>query len=227
LDRIASRGAAADVANCNCAAGAQRTVAIARATRSTDAVTMHSKLVPCQGGAAYFPPAQGIDMTISRFCRRARPAALASALLFAFGGAAFAHGPGPGFGGPRGGASIEHAIAHVKDRLGLDSSQQVMFDAALAATKAARQQGRAEIESLRNALRAELAKPEPDLAALAARSDAAQANGQALRRQVRDEWLKLYSTFSPQQKTAVRDLLARRLERHERFRERMRERFGG
>ena len=161
-----------------------------------------------------------------RFWRRTRKAALASALLFAFGTTAFAHGPGGGLGGPRGG-HIEHIIAHVKDRLALDTSQQALFDAAVASTHAARQAGRAEIGKLRAALKAELAKPEPDLAALAALSDAAQANGQTLRRQVRDEWLRLYATFSPTQKAVVRDMLVQRLERHERFRERMRERLGG
>jgi Spy/CpxP family protein refolding chaperone len=158
--------------------------------------------------------------------RRIRHAALASALVFAFGSAAFAHGPGGGFRGHAGGG-IEHVIAYVKDRLNLSTSQQVMFDAALASTRSAREAGRGERDRVRAALRAELAKPEPDLAALAALSDAAQANGQALRRQVRDEWLKLYATFSPEQKAVVREMLAKRLERHERFRERMRERFGG
>jgi Spy/CpxP family protein refolding chaperone len=169
-------------------------------------------------------------MLNSRFRRRTRQTALASALFVALGGAAFAHGPGfggPGGGGPGlGGAHVEHVIARMKERLALDSSQQVMFDNAVAATKSARETGRAERLKLRDAARAELAKPEPDLASLAALSDAAQANGQALRHQVRDQWLRLYATFTPAQKTIVRDALAQRLERHERFHQKMRERFG-
>jgi hypothetical protein len=43
---------------------------------------------------------------------------------------------------------------------------------------------------------------------------------------VRDQWLRLYATFSPTQKAVVRDALLKKMERHERFRERMRERFG-
>ena len=165
-------------------------------------------------------------MMQARFARRTLQAALASALVFALGPTAFAHGPGGGFRGQHG-AHIEQVIAHVKDRLALDTSQQGMFDAAVAATRAARDTGRGEMERMREALRAELAKPEPDLGALATLADAAQANGHAVRRSVRDQWLKLYATFSPAQKAVVRDVLAQRLERHERFRERMRERFGG
>jgi hypothetical protein len=165
-------------------------------------------------------------MMHARFARRTLEAALASALVFTLGPTALAHGPGGGFRGHHG-AQIEQVIARVKDRLALDTSQQVMFDAAVAATRAARDTGRGEMHRMRDAVRAELAKPEPDLAALATLADAAQANGQAVRRSVRDQWLKLYATFSPAQKAVVRDVLVQRAERHERFRERMRERFGG
>ena len=165
-------------------------------------------------------------MRHASFARRTLQAALASALVFAIGPSAFAHGPGGGFRGQHG-AHIEQVIAHVKDRLALDTSQQALFDAAVAATRAARDTGRGEIARMRDAIRAELAKPEPDLAALATLADAAQANGQAVRRSVRDQWLQLYATFSPTQKAVVRDVLAKRLERHERFRERITERFGG
>jgi Spy/CpxP family protein refolding chaperone len=167
-------------------------------------------------------------MHTSRLFRRSRQAALASALFLAFGAAAYAHGPGHGHM-HRGahGVHLEQVIAQVKEKLALDSSQQVLFDSALAATKSAREAGRAEMDKVRTVIEAELTKAEPDLAAVAAAADAAQESGQALRRQVRDGWLKLYATFSPAQKAVVRDLLAQRMERHERFREKMRERFGG
>lgn len=155
--------------------------------------------------------------------RRAGLVGAATLVFAAFGAAAHAHGPG--MQGHRGG--IERAIAQVKDKLALDTSQQVLWDNAVAATKAARQAGRAEREKLHAAMKAELAKPEPDLAAVAASADAAQATGQGLRRQVQGEWLKLYATFTPAQKLVVRDQLVKRIERFERFRERMAERFGG
>jgi Spy/CpxP family protein refolding chaperone len=172
-------------------------------------------------------------MLKSRFCRRSRHAAMASALFLAFGATAYAQGPGHGphgggwhGGGPHG-AHIEQVIARVKDKLALDTSQQVLFDNAVAQTRSARDAGRAEMDRVHAALKAELAKAEPDLAAVAAMADEAQLKGQNLRRQVRDEWLKLYSTFTPTQKQVVRDVLAKRMERFENFRARMREHRSG
>ncbi|MCC7327341.1 MAG: periplasmic heavy metal sensor [Burkholderiales bacterium] len=132
------------------------------------------------------------------------------------GGGAMRHGHGQGI-------EIEGVLAHLKDQLGLDTSQQVMWDNAVAQSKAARGNGRASREQLRATLGAELAKAEPDFAAVATAADATQANNQALRRQVRDEWLKLYATFSPAQKAVVRDAVKARLARMDSFRERMRE----
>ena len=129
-------------------------------------------------------------------------------------------------GGGSQGLNVERVIAQVKERLALDSSQQVLWDNAIAATKAAREAGRAEHERLHAAARAELAKAEPDLAALALSMDQARSAGQAARSQVRDGWLKLYGTFSPAQKQVVRDELNRRLDRMEKFGAKMKERHG-
>jgi len=161
--------------------------------------------------------------------RRTRQAALASALFVALAGVASAD-PGPrggthGPGGPHG-ASIEAAIAHVKDQLALNTDQQKMFDAAVAQTRTARDAGRTEMLAVRDAMKAELAKPEPDLAAVAAVADAARAKGQAERLKVRTTWLNLYGTFTVAQKQVVRDHLVQRLARHEAWREKARARFG-
>ena len=150
--------------------------------------------------------------------------AVAATLFAVTGAVAYAQGPHGHHG--RHGAQVEQVIAQVKDKLALNSSQQVMWDNAMASTKAARQAGRGERERLHVAMKAELAKPEPDLAAAAAIADQAQANGQALRNQVRGEWLNLYGTFTPSQKQVVRDELAKRMERFENFRAKMIERFG-
>ena len=76
-----------------------------------------------------------------------------------------------------------------------------------------------------DAIREELAKAEPDFAAVGVASDAAQASQQAVRRQVRDQWLNLYATFSPAQKAVVRDAAAAKLAKMESFRARMKERM--
>lgn len=159
---------------------------------------------------------------------RSRRVAVAAALFALAGATAYAQGP-DGHHGHRGphGAQIEQVIAQVKDKLALNTSQQVMWDNALASTKAARATGRAERERVHAAVKAELSKPEPDLTAVATLVDQGQANGQSLRHQVRDQWLKLYATFSPAQKLVVRDELLKRLDRLERFHGKMKARFGG
>ena len=132
-----------------------------------------------------------------------------------------AHAPGHG----RAGVAIEHVLASLKAQLNLNTSQQVMWDNAVASSKAARATARQSMEQVHAALNAELAKAEPDFAAVAAVSDAAHANGQTVRKQVRDEWLSLYATFSPAQKAVVRDAVKARVARMEAFREKMKERF--
>ena len=81
------------------------------------------------------------------------------------------------------------------------------------------------MESVHATLNAELAKAEPDFAAVAAAADAAQASTQTARKQVRDQWLPLYATFSPAQKAVVRDAVKARVARMEAFRDKMKERI--
>ena len=76
-------------------------------------------------------------------------------------------------------------------------------------------------------MKSEIAKAEPDLAAMAAIADDAEQQGRALRRQVRDEWLKVYATFSVEQKAIVRDIMQQKMARAESFRQKMFERMHG
>lgn len=158
----------------------------------------------------------------SRFCHRHRRVGLAaSALFFSLAaGVAAAQGPMPVHMGHRGPAHFEAVIAQLKGQLNLDTSQQVLWDNAIATTKAAHEQGRALREKVRAAAQSELAKPEPDLAAMATIVDDALGQGHALHKEARDQWLKLYATFSPAQKGVVRDALQERFKRFERFHER-------
>jgi len=160
--------------------------------------------------------------------RIARWSGVMAVALLAVGvqGALAQPGGGPGHGhGHGGGFAIERVLASLKGQLSLNTSQQLMWDNAVAQTKAARATGRTNFESVRTALNAELAKPEPDFAAVAAAGDAAQASNQTLRKQVRDQWLQLYATFSPAQKGVVRDAVKARVARMEAFREKMKERM--
>jgi len=58
-------------------------------------------------------------------------------------------------------------------------------------------------------------------------SDNAQAQGQALRKSVRAQWLALYATFSPDQKAIVKQMVQARMAKAESFHEKMKERFKG
>ena len=154
--------------------------------------------------------------------------ALATAFGMQFALAQAAGGPGGphghhGMGGPD--EMIGDLIASAKSQLNLNTSQQGMFDTAVADTKAAFQSGLALHQKVRDTLNAELAKTEPDLAAVAAATDAAMDQGRAQRKAIRAEWLALYGTFTPDQKAVVKDMLQKRLAKTDSFREKMREHF--
>ena len=157
-----------------------------------------------------------------------RVAAIAAAALIGISGIAAAQ-PQPRHHGPHGhhgGGDFISAIAGLKSELNLNTSQQAMWDAAAAQSKSARDTGRANFDKVRTAMSAELAKPEPDLAAVAAVADDAQAANTALRKQIRSQWLALYATFTPEQKAVVKEALGKRAARMEKFREKMMERRG-
>ena len=165
----------------------------------------------------------------SKFCSRRAASATAAALMFAFSGAVAAQPAGPmagPHGGP-GGHGIEQMIAEAKSRLNLNTSQQAMFDNALAQSKAAHGTSRTQRQRVHDAMKSEIAKAEPDLAAMAAIADDAEQQGRALRRQVRDQRLKVYATFSVEQKAIVRDIMQQKMARAESFRQKMFERMHG
>ena len=162
------------------------------------------------------------------FHRRFRTAAAVAAVAVAttFGaGMALAQPHGP-YGHPGGdGVEIGQLIAHAKDKLNLNTSQQGMFDKAVADSKAARDAGRALHDKVKATLTTELARTEPDLAAVAATADAAADQARAQRIAIRNEWLALYATFTPDQKAVVKDGIQKHMARAESFREKMREHF--
>jgi Spy/CpxP family protein refolding chaperone len=147
----------------------------------------------------------------------------AAALAQPFGGPG--HGPGPGHGG--GGMDIEHTLGAVKGQLNLNTSQQLQWDNAVAQTKSAHETGRAGMQKVHDAMAAELAKPEPDLAAVAAVADSVHSSNQTLRQGIRAQWLQIYATFSPAQKVVVRDALAKQMARMESMAARMKAHMQG
>lgn len=113
---------------------------------------------------------------------------------------------------------IARTLQATRDRLHLDTSQQLGWDHAVAQSKAAFAALRANRQRLQAALQAELAKGEPDLAAVAAFEDQVREQNIAQRVAVRNQWLGLYATLSPEQKTIVRDSMAERMARRDALR---------
>lgn len=170
-------------------------------------------------------------MTHSALSRSRRPMLVAAGMLVALtlaaAGPVRAAGPQAApMGGPPGpGGLVEHVLATLKDKLALDTSQQVTFDSITAQTIAARDQAFAARADIRAKVDAELAKSEPDLAAIASIVDGAEAQGQVARRQLRDQWLGFYANLRADQKAIVRDAIRERLARMDGMREHMRERM--
>ncbi len=142
--------------------------------------------------------------------------AVAAAALIGFTGAAAAQ---PSHGHRGGGGDVVMSIMRLKNQLNLNTSQQTMWDNAVAAGKSARSTARANMQKVHDTLAAELAKPEPDLAAVSAAADSARNANAALHAQVRDAWLNLYSTFTLEQKTVVKNALSQRLAKMDQMRQ--------
>ena len=133
--------------------------------------------------------------------------------------------PGPHQHGGGGDRFIQ-AIAGFKAQLNLNTQQQGMWDVAVASSKAAREAAKQRRMTVKQVASEELAKPAPDLARIAAAADQVRDTNTTAHRQVRTQWLQLYSTFSPEQVAIVKAGIGQRMERMEGFREKMRERFG-
>jgi periplasmic protein CpxP/Spy len=148
------------------------------------------------------------------------------ALIFAAGFAgialqAWAQVPGHGMHDP---ISV---LQRIQAKLNLNTSQQQQWDAAVAQSKTVHEAMRANFQQLKAATQAELAKTDPDLAALASLSDQVQQQNIAQRKQARAAWLALYGTFSAEQKATVRDAINARMARMDAFRQRMQDRHPG
>jgi Spy/CpxP family protein refolding chaperone len=118
----------------------------------------------------------------------------------------------PALAQPHGGSPLA-MLVKIKSQLNLNTSQQQQWDMVIAQSKAAREAGRANFDQVKSALRAELAKPEPDFAAVAVLADSVRDQNAALHRQTRNAWLGLYATFTPEQKAVARDAIKAGIER--------------
>ena len=132
-----------------------------------------------------------------------------SALLFSTLGAVALPAPAQPV---HGGTPLE-MLGRLKPQLNLNTSQQEQWNSAIAQSTAAHDAARASFEQVKAALQTELAKAEPDFVAIAAITDNASQQNATLHKQVRDAWLALYATFSPEQKAIARDAIKSGIER--------------
>lgn len=116
-------------------------------------------------------------------------------------------------------------LASIKGQLNLNTSQQQQFDAIVAQSQAGRAAARASFAQFKASMQTELANAEPDLASIAAQQDQLQQQNAAARKAVRDAWLALYATFTPEQKAVVRDSIVAKLAQMESFRAHLQERL--
>ena len=127
-----------------------------------------------------------------------------------------------------GGGDFVMGIAALKGQLNLNTSQQAMWDNAVAAGKAARDSARANHAA--SARRADRRARQGRAGSRRGRRRCGRRARTRTRpsqhRQVRDAWLNLYSTFTPDQKTVVKNALQQKLARMEQFREKMQQRRG-
>ncbi len=138
---------------------------------------------------------------------------LAAALLIGAGVAgadAGRHGPD---GGPMAGMEKVHS------QLKLNPEQEAGWKAAQDKSRAAMRQARESHRKMHEAMKQELAKSEPDFAAVARISDETQESNLKARHEARDLWLKLYATFTPEQKLVARDFMRERMAKMERMRD--------
>lgn len=117
--------------------------------------------------------------------------------------APFDHGP----------ARIMMAIADFKADLNLSATQEQQWQVAAQATMAALRDAKATRETTKAAVRAELAKPRPDFAAIGATRDQNATNAITRIQQVRAEWLKLYDSMTAEQVTTVKERVQRLLDK--------------
>jgi len=162
-------------------------------------------------------------MTMQSNLRRITLVSAAALAMTLGAGAAVAQPAGGPHGPSAGDQMIGNLIERAKTQLNLNTWQQKLFDTAVADTKLAREAARARHQQVKDALQLQLGSADPDLAAVAKIADAVEQQNRDARRQIRDEWLNVYSQFNADQKAIIRDMLQKRMAHAETFRQKMHE----
>lgn len=100
----------------------------------------------------------------------------------------------------------------IHDKLQLNPAQEQTWQEIEARAKVLRTQTRDERLKFKEAFRAELAKPELDLAKLSTLKESMQVSGQQARKDIEAQQLNFYASLSAQQKSVVKAALLERME---------------
>jgi Spy/CpxP family protein refolding chaperone len=139
-------------------------------------------------------------------------ASVCAALAIGLAGPAAAIAAPSGFAPPAfaqgsaGTAVIDRILAtleSMKGELNLTPAQKLQFEYCVAQTRTLRTTAQGAAAVIKQTLDAELAKPQPDLALVAAVIDQQQAIMIAARHAARADWLQLYAMLSPDQQSVV------------------------
>jgi hypothetical protein len=103
-------------------------------------------------------------------------------------------------------------LEQLEESLKLTAEQKIQYDAAVAASKRVVMATALIGLQAKERLREELAKPRPDLGALADLRDSFVEQTKSLRREARDEWLKLYNMLNDDQVATLKAFLENRLD---------------
>ena len=105
--------------------------------------------------------------------------------------------------GPGAGGGIEQAIVHVRAKLDLSADQSAALDAIVGSAKSQAKAAHDAAQSTIEQIKAELAKPQPNLRALAQWQDNLQPQREAIHKSIRDQLLRFYDTLNPTQQQTV------------------------
>jgi Spy/CpxP family protein refolding chaperone len=144
---------------------------------------------------------------------------LAAALVFGSGALHAAMG-GHGLDG----GHFMNRLGKIHDQLKLNPQQEAVWKQAEEKSRETMKQMRDSHGKTREAMKQELAKSDPDFAAVAKLADESQESGFKARRETRDLWLKLYAELSPEQKTVAKDFMRERMTRSDGMRGKFKQR---
>jgi hypothetical protein len=107
---------------------------------------------------------------------------------------------------------LDLQLERLEKQLKLTPDQKEQYEMAVGATKRLMLGLTLAAMEAKDRLAAELAKPRPDFGSLAGLQEEILENSKTLRREAREEWMKLYGMLDQAQVAELRDFLQRRLD---------------